>query len=78
MKRFDQLTQEQQMKAIEFAQRELKDSFSLGLIESNKPLSDSDILGLAMDAAEGGQYTDDGAPFVAQLDVPFIFQGGCV
>lgn len=78
MKQFHELTQEQQMKAVEFATKELEDSLSIGILETNKPLSKSEILGLAMDAAEGGRYTDDGQPFVDAMQVPFIFQGGCI
>lgn len=78
MKQFHELTEDQQKKAVEFAHKTLKDSLSQGVLELNRPISESEFLDLATDAAESSQYDDNGRAIVEGMEVPYFFDGGCV
>ena len=60
MKYFHELTKEQQVDAIEYTTNELKECLKMGIIVTDKPLSDKDLVKCAMMAAEGAQYTQSG------------------
>lgn len=78
MKNYQQLTAIQQVKAIEFAKKELVEALSLGTIVVGAKLSESEIEGLATVAAEESQYDSQGNALVEGMDVPYHFLGGCV
>lgn len=78
MKNFSSLTVEQQQKALAFAQKELEDALSLGIVVVGVKLSGVEIAKLAKVAAEEGDYDDEGNPVMAGMDVPSYFLGGCV
>lgn len=78
MKYFHELNNEQQQDAVKFAKDELKESIRLGFLAADRILSDEDVDRIAITAAEGGTYNDEGKPTVSQLDVPWYFQGGCI
>lgn len=78
MKDFSSLTEEQQKKAIAFAQKELEEALSLGIVIVGVELSGVEIAALAMVAAEESAYDDKGNPVIEGMDVPYHFLGGCV
>lgn len=78
MKKFEELTEEQQKNAVGFAQKELEDALSLGTIVVAAKLSDVEIAELAKVAAEESAYDDQGNAVVAGMEVPYYFLGGCI
>lgn len=78
MKQFWELTKEQQKDAIQFAKQELEKTLSLGILDTKNRLADNEILDLAIEAAEGSQYNDEGKAVTEGMDVPYFYQGGCV
>ena len=72
MKTFYELNVDQRAKAIADALWDLEESVEMGLVESNKPLSKQDMRDLAMQAAEGSMYAEDGTRIEPS------FEGGCV
>lgn len=72
MKRFEQLTKEQQQKAIAFARTELIECIANGIIEVDGDAGERELDKLAETAAEGSNYDENG------YRVPFHFLGGCV
>lgn len=58
MKRFHELTKEQQEEAIQFAKRELKDCLEKKIISSDRPLSDAHLTDFATCAAEDAWYAE--------------------
>lgn len=60
MKKFEELTKEQQNRAIEIATKEMKECADLGILAFNEPISESIIARYARDAAEGSLYSDSG------------------
>lgn len=78
MKRFYDLTKEQQNKAIEFATKTLAEAHSLGILEFNRELTKSEFHALAVDAAEESLYDNEGNAIDEGMDVPYEFEGGCV
>jgi len=75
MKTFEQLTPKQAIKAHEIAYQRLQESIAIGLIVVPDGTNEHDM---ALEAAQGSQYEDDGRPIMKPIDVPFYFQGGCV
>lgn len=78
MKKFEALTDEQQKKAVAFAQKELEDALSLGIVVAGVKLSGVEIAELAKVAAEESAYDDEGNAVMKGMDVPCYFLGGCV
>lgn len=60
MKRFHQLTKDQQTVAISFATSELKDCIEKGIIHFGHPISDTTIREYATCAAEDAYYAEIG------------------
>lgn len=58
MKTFHELTEQQQQAAIGYQFRRFKSLFSEGVIESEKPISDDELLGYAETAAEHSLYQE--------------------
>jgi len=58
MKRFHELTKEQQDQAIEFAKQELKELISVNIICSDRPMTDENIHEFATIAAEDAFYSE--------------------
>jgi hypothetical protein len=77
MKTFNDLTKHQQDMAVFFAYRKLYESIKSGVIEA-EILEEHRMYDLAVDAAEGSQYNDEGNAVMEEMDVPYYFQGGCV
>jgi len=78
MKQFHELTEAQRHEAVKFAKSELSESLRIGILTTSRVWSDEDISRLAIEAAENGTYNDEGKPLVSQMDVPWVFLGGCV
>lgn len=78
MKRFYELTEEQQAKAVEFATKNLAEAHSMGILEFNRELTKSEFQALAVDAAEESLYDNEGNAIDEGMNVPFEFDGGCV
>ena len=75
MKTFSTLTEEQQKKAVAFAQKELEEALSVGTIIAGVQLSSSEIEELAIVAAEESNYDDEGNAVMGGMDVPYHFVG---
>ncbi len=78
MKTFDELSIDQKIEAYKFAHTTLESTLKETVVETKIPLSPQEIRDLAEEIAENGTYTDDGKPFVEQMDIPFHFFGGCI
>lgn len=78
MKQFFELTKGQQKEAVEFAKQELEKTLSLGILGTKNRLADNEISDLAIEAAEGSKYNDEGKAITEGMDVPYFYQGGCV
>lgn len=79
MKTFYQLSESEQLAAILFAKETLIESINLGLIVSRgQAYGNAEIHKLAVQAAEGSNYTDEGRPLTEEGHLPYYFQGGCV
>jgi hypothetical protein len=77
MKTFNQLTIEQQEKAIAFAYDKLIETINAGYLEvENKSIPHLHVL--AEIAAQGSKYHDDGTAIVEMVLTPSYYQGGCV
>lgn len=72
MKNFDELTANQKQSAIDYALKELKDVINMGIITSNIPITNEAMEQLAIIAAEGALYDDDGEK------IEYTHVGGCV
>lgn len=73
-KTFYELTEDQQDRAISMIKVMLADAINLEIIESESELSDHELEKLAIMAAEGTPYTQDGLPL---MNDPSLY-GGCV
>jgi hypothetical protein len=78
MKTFEELTKTQQMEAVAFAKKTMRESIELGILSGSEFLTEKEISELAVAAAEDGQYDDEGEPYIDEMEVPYFFQGGCV
>ncbi len=58
MKRFYELTKEQQDQAVEVARSEIKELISIGLISSDQPLTKEHLDEFAVCAAEDALYSE--------------------
>jgi hypothetical protein len=79
MKRFHELSENQQKAAIEFSYKTIMESIQLGILYFDAEFT-AKLHDLAIDAAECGKYNNDGTPMIddSNGDVPYFFQGGCI
>ena len=77
MKKYDDLTKEQQEVAIEFARITIEECFADGLFTTNRPVTPEELDDLAHIAAEESEYDDDGKVIVGNNVHPY-YLGGCV
>jgi hypothetical protein len=67
MKRFHDLTKDQQDTAVSYAISEMKDCVEMGLIKFDKPVSDAVIKDYAICAAEDAWYSQPQDKIVADI-----------
>jgi len=66
IKNFDDLTDSQKQKAINFARKNLEESFSSGLLVSNKPITEEYLSRSALMVAEGSFYDVNGDAIIPE------------
>lgn len=67
MKRFHELTKDQQIEAVAFAETELKDCMEKGLISFDKPVSQDTVKEYATCAAEDAWYSQPTDKVIADI-----------
>lgn len=76
MKTFHELSSVQQTAAIDYAEKTLVEFLGAGILESTKALSNREVRKLALAAAEGSQYSDDGKAEIPEVDLASLYFGG--